>query len=123
MNHIIIKGGLYMEFKEFNEYKKEMDSRFIGATKYIVDKDHDFYLEPNFESQLSYLGERFRDRYPEIISSMMNLVARNKHVIFTADFENPVVVMDGYVYKEVEDFLIPLNIDCGYISRGSDYGD
>jgi hypothetical protein len=112
-----------MEFKEFDNYKKENDSRFIGSTKYTIDKEHDFYLEPNFESQLNYLSERFRDRYSEIIGSMMKLVQKNKHVIFTADFENPVVILDGYVYKEVEDILNPLNIDSGYISRGSDYGD
>ncbi len=112
-----------MEFKEFSRFKKSLDPRFIGSEKFVIDKDHIFYMEPNFESQLFYLEERYKDKFPEIIKSMLKLVKKNKYVIFTADFENPVVSLDGYIYQEVDDILNPLNIDCGYISRGSDYGD
>jgi len=112
-----------MEFSEFKDFKKVEDKHFIGCSLYIIDKDHDFYMEPNFESQLSYLSERFHDRFPEIVKSMMTIVGKNKHVIFTADFESPVVSLEGYIYREVGDILDPLHIDSGYISRGSDYGD
>ena len=57
------------------------------------------------------------------MEELINNVKRNKRVVFTADFENPVVHQEGFVYQEIEDITDKIGLFSGYISRGSDYGD
>jgi hypothetical protein len=54
---------------------------------------------------------------------MLELVKRNKKVVFTGNFENPLTDVDNYIYLEVTDVTDTLQIYAEDKSRGSDYGD
>jgi hypothetical protein len=41
---------------------------------------------------------------------MEEIIKKNKKVIFTADFENPVVYKDDYIYQEIDDVLASLKL-------------
>ncbi|MFA6667262.1 MAG: hypothetical protein WCS51_02775 [Bacilli bacterium] len=112
-----------MEQKEFNQFKKVIDEKYPACEKYLISDGVEFYIEPNFYTQLKFFEERFASHYPEIINELINNVKRNKKVVFTADYEQPVVYEDDFVYQEIEDITNKLKIFSGYKSRGSDYGD
>ena len=67
--------------------------------------------------------DHFADKYPLIIEKMMELVKRNKKVVFTGNFDNPLTEVDNYIYLEITDVTDPLKIFAEDKSRGSDYGD
>ena len=89
-----------MEMKEFEKYKKVVDARYPHINKY----------EPNFYTQLEYAKDHFLDKYEDILEHIENAVKRNKKVIFTADFDNPVVYLDDYIYRELSDIMGELKI-------------
>ena len=96
----------YEEFKDCNEVK---DEEYIYIKKYEY-KDNLFYVEPNFYTQLTYLKTHFKDKYQNIVNEILNTVERNHKVIFTADFLNPVVYKDDYIYREINDILADLHL-------------
>ena len=51
------------------------------------------------------------------------VIKKNHKVIFTADFENPWITREGFIYREIQDITDPLCIFVEDKSRGSDYGD
>lgn len=112
-----------MEQREFKDFKHLENKKYPSCELYQIDEGHLFYIEPNFYSQLKYLEGRFYSRYNEIINEIISTVLKNKKVVFTADFEEPVVNEDDFIYQEIEDITNKLNIFVGYVSRGSDYGD
>ena len=112
-----------MEQIEFKKFKKVEDIKHGLYEKYELDDGSSFFVEPHFYSQLKYLEDTFSDEFPKIMEELENNVKRNKKVIFTADYENPVVHEDGYIYQEIEDITNKIKLFSGYISRGSDYED
>ena len=111
------------DYEEFKDLRKEEDKNNPFSALYLLESGESFYLEPVFYTQLM----RFKDHYPEkyhlIINKMMELVKRNKKVVFTGNFENPLTEIDNYIYLEVTDVTDALQIYAEDKSRGSDYGD
>ena len=54
---------------------------------------------------------------------MERLVKQSKKVIFTHDYEFPLIKRDDFIYLEITDVTDPLQIYVEDKSRGSDYGD
>ena len=94
-----------MEMHEFDKYKKIVDENYKEVNLYELEDDSRFYIEPNFYTQLQYVKDHFMDKYDEIVSKIIEITKRNKRMIFTADFENPVVYKEGYYYRELSDVL------------------
>lgn len=94
-----------MEMIEFDKYKKIIDPEYKNINLYELDDGSMFYIEPNFYTQLSYIKDHFFDKYDEVIDKIIEITKRNKKMIFTADFENPVVYKDGFYYREIGDIL------------------
>ena len=59
----------------------------------------------------------------EIMEEIDKTIKSKHKVIFTADFENPWITREGYIYREIFDITDPLLIFVEDKSRGSDYGD
>jgi hypothetical protein len=108
--------------EEFKQFKKIKESNSLYE-EYELEDGSKFYIEPNFYSQLKFLENTYVDDFPNVMAELINNVKRNKKVIFTADFENPVVHEEGFIYQEIEDITDKIKLFSGYISRGSDYGD
>ncbi len=110
-----------MEMVEFDKYKKVMDERYPNINKYELDDGSSFFIEPNYYTQLQYAKDHFLDRYNEIIEEMIRVVKRNKKIIFTADFEAPVVYLDDYYYREIDDILGALKLS--FDNKGNPHSD
>ena len=54
---------------------------------------------------------------------MEELVKKNKKIVFTGNFENPLTEIDNYIFLEITDVTDHLKIFAEDKSRGSDYGD
>ena len=93
-------------FSMCNELK---DSFYKYVKKYEY-QEAMFYIEPNFYTQLINLKVHYEDRFQEIIKTILNIAVRNKRVIFTADYNNPVVYKDKYIYRELDDVLGELKL-------------
>ena len=111
------------EYPEFKHLKKEIDQDNPFSSLYYLESGESFYLEPVFYTQLMGFKDHFADKYPLIIEKMMELVKRNKKVVFTGNYENPLTEIDNYIYLEITDVTDPLQIFAEDKSRGSDYGD
>lgn len=98
-----------MEYKEFNNLNKFKDNEYPYINAYTIDGSI-FYVEPNFYTQLIYFKEYFKDRYNEIIESILSTAKDNKKVIFTGDFLNPVVHKDDFIYREIDDVLAKIKL-------------
>lgn len=112
-----------MKIEEFKNLKEVIDSENPFIPHYVLDDGSDFYMEPIFYTQLQGFKERHKDRYDEIIASLLERVRRNKKVIFIGDFETNTFEKDGYIILEITDITDPLKIFVEDKSRGSDYGD
>lgn len=94
-----------MEMHEFDKFKKVVDENYKDINLYELEDGSRFYIEPNFYTQLQYVKDHFMDHYDEIVNKIIEIAKRNKRMIFTADFENPVVYKDDYFYREIGDVL------------------
>lgn len=94
-----------MNYEEFKDCKEGFDSLNPNAKLFIIDYNKSFYIEPNFYTQLLYVKDHFKNQFNDIINSIFDIVKRNNNVIFTGDFENPVVYKDGFIYREISDVL------------------
>lgn len=112
-----------MRYVEFEHIKVIEDKNNPFCTLYEYEDGSRFYIEPQFYTMLKGFEERHRERFPEILQRMEEVVHRNKKVIFTADFENPQTEADDYIILEIFDITNPLQIFVEDKSRGSDYGD
>ena len=112
-----------MKYVEWNdlEIKKDKDNPLMDM--YCFNDGSTFFIEPAFYTQLTFLKNIHEDRYHEIIEEMNRVVKKNKHVIFTHDYEHPFVIKDDYILLEITDITDPLQIYVEDKSRGSDYGD
>ena len=111
------------DYEEFKDLRKEEDKNNPFSVLYFLESGESFYLEPVFYTQLMGFKDHYPEKYHLIINKMMELVKRNKKVVFTGNFENPLTEIDNYIYLEVTDVTDTLQIYAEDKSRGSDYGD
>ena len=112
-----------MMYEDFKDYKLEKDPSNPFTPHFIIDDEHDFYVEPVVFTQLNGFKERHPDKYHLIIKTMVDKVMKLKKVIYVGDFENYFTEKEGYVYSELIDITDSLQIFVEDKSRGSDYGD
>ena len=113
-----------MIYKEFENYKLVKDPNNPFCNHYVLDSGESFYVEPVFYTQLKGFKERHTEEaYQQIIDRMIEVVKRNKKVVFVGNFEYPQTEVEGYIFLEITDITDPLNIYVEDKSRGSDYGD
>ena len=110
----------YPEFAHLNK-KEDLCNPFCALYEY--DSGESFYLEPVFYTQLMGFKDHFPEKYHLIIEKMEELVKKNKKIVFTGNFENPLTDVDNYIYLEITDVTDALQIFAEDKSRGSDYGD
>ena len=99
-----------MEMNEFKKYKEIKDEAYPHVNKYELDSGEVFFVEGNYYTQLIYVKDHFLEKFDNILNKMEEIVRKNKKVIFTADFENPVVYKDDYIYQEIDDVLASLKL-------------
>jgi len=114
-----------MIYEEFKDYQMVLDPKNPFCNHYVLDKGESFYIEPVFYTQLHGFKDRHTDDlYQSIINHMIEIVRKNKKVVFVGNFENPQTeVDDDYIFLEITDVTDPLKIFVEDKSRGSDYGD
>ena len=113
------------KYEEFKQYKIIEDKNNPYCTLYELEDGSRFYLEPAFYTQMEGFKEKWRSEYPRIIERMIEVVKKNRKVVFTAEYEYPQTEPqdDEYIYLEIFDITNPLKIYVEDKSRGSDYGD
>ena len=94
-----------MEMNYFKNYKRIEDPKYPHINEYELEDGSRFFIEPNFYTQLRYAEDYFYDDFNKILEEIINITKKNKAVIFTADFENPVVFKDDFIYQEISDVL------------------
>lgn len=99
-----------MEMVEFKDLKEIKDEKYPFINCYELSEEERFFVEPNFYTQLTYIKEHFLDKYSAIIEEILSTVKRNKKVIFTGNFEDPVVHYDDFIYRELEDVLAAVGL-------------
>lgn len=112
-----------MDYVEFNKYKPFVDEQNPLVHAYLDEEGNSFYVEPGFYNGLIGFKEKREEDFGRIMESLDDVVKTNHKVIFTADFENPWISREGYIYREIFDITDPLGIFVEDKSRGSDYGD
>ena len=112
-----------MEYPEFESYKPLVDPENHLVHFYEDGEGNRFYVEPGFYDGLIGFKEKREERFPELMAAIDEAIKKNHRVVFTADFENPWVNREGYIYREIFDLTDPLQIFVEDKSRGSDYGD
>ncbi len=95
-----------MEYKFFKELERNKDEFLDKYSCSYIYKDSVFYIEPNFYTQLLYLENEFKgETFDKILNSILDISLRNKRVIFTGNFEDPLIVKDGFIYRDINDLL------------------
>lgn len=112
-----------MEYVEFNKYQKLEDPKNKLVHAYQDEEGNVFYIEPGFYDGMKGFEEKRAERFAEILAAIDETVKKYHKVIFTADFENPWIEREGFIYREIHDITDPLRIFVEDKSRGSDYGD
>lgn len=111
------------EYEEFKHLKMLEDKNNPFCTLYEYESGESFYLEPVFYTQLMGFKDYYPDQYHLIIEKMEELVKKNKKIVFTGNFDNPLTAVDNYIFLEITDVTDSLQIYAEDKSRGSDYGD
>lgn len=112
-----------MLYPEFSQYKPLAEHETRLCNSYIDKGGNLFYVEPGFYTGLMGYKEKAPDSYSQILSKMDEIIKKNHRVIFTADYENPFINKDGFIYVEIEDITNALKCTWVDDSRPSDYGD
>ena len=113
-----------MKYEEFKNIKQGRDLNNPFCNFYVINEEESFYVEPAFYTQLQGFKDRHTEEdYQRIINRMIELVHRNKKVVFVGNFEYPQTEVEGYIFLEITDVTDPLKIFVEDKSRGSDYGD
>ena len=110
----------YIEFKHLIK-KEDPNNPFCAL--YYLESGESFYIEPVFYTQLMGFKDYHKEQYHLIIDKMIELVKKNKKIVFTGNFEHPLTEIDNYIYLEITYVTDPLKIFAEDKSRGSDYGD
>ena len=114
-----------MKYPEFDCYRQEVDKDNPFSNLYFLETGECFYIEPVFYTQM----QGFKDRHPiedyqRIVDRMIEIVKKNKKVVFVGNFEYPQTeVGEEYIFLEITDVTDPLQLFVEDKSRGSDYGD
>ena len=111
------------DYEEFKHLKRLEDKNNPFCALYEYESGESFYLEPVFYTQLMGFKDHYPEQYHLIIEKMEELVKKNKKIVFTGNFENPLTDVDNYIYLEITDVTDLLQIYAEDKSRGSDYGD
>ena len=111
------------DYEEWKHLKKSSDPNNPFCAIYSYPDGETFYLEPVFYTQLMGFKDHYPDKYHLIIAKMEELVKKNKKIVFTGNFDNPLTEVDNFIYLEITDVTDPLQIFAEDKSRGSDYGD
>ena len=113
-----------MIYPEFSEFRQEVDKENPFSNLYYLDSGECFYVEPVFYTHLRGFKDLREKEFPRIIERMIEVVKKNKKVIFTGNFECPqTLTSDDFIILEINDITDPLQIFVEDKSRGSDYGD
>ena len=113
-----------MIYPEFSEFRQEVDKENPFSNLYYLDSGECFYVEPVFYTHLRGFKDLRENDFPRIIERMIEVVKKNKKVIFTGNFECPqTLTSDDFIILEINDITDPLQIFVEDKSRGSDYGD
>ena len=113
-----------MIYEEFSKYKLVKDRNNPFCNHYVLDGGEEFYIEPAFYTQLNGFKDRHPiEEYQRIINRMIEVVLKNKKVVFVGNFEYPQTEVEGFIFLEITDITDPLQIFVEDKSRGSDYGD
>lgn len=111
------------DYVEFQNLRREVDPNNPFCALYYLESGESFYLEPVFYTQLMGFKDHFPEKYHLIIEKMLELVKKNKKIVFTGNFEHPLTEIDNFIFLEITDVTDPLQIFAEDKSRGSDYGD
>ena len=111
------------DYVEFQDLRKEVDPNNPFCALFFLESGESFYLEPVFYTQLMGFKDHFPEKYHLIIERMIELVKKNKKIVFTGNFDHPLTEIDNYIYLEITDVTDALQIYAEDKSRGSDYGD
>ena len=114
-----------MKINDFDKYKIEKDAHNPFCDLYQLEGGELFYIEPTFHTQLMGFYDQHKKEFPRIIARMLEIVRKNKKVVFVGNFEFPQTELDDqeFIYLEITDITDPLKIYAEDKSRGSDYGD
>ena len=113
-----------MIYEEFKDYKQVVDKENPFSNLYYLDSGECFYIEPVFYTHLRGFKDLREKEFPLIIDRMIEVVKKNKKVIFTGNYECPqTLTTDDFIILEINDITDPLQIFVEDKSRGSDYGD
>ena len=110
-------------YPEFSHLKILEDKNNPFSALFFYESGECFYLEPVFYTQLMGFKDHYPEKYHLIIAKMEELVKKNKKIVFTGNFDNPLTEIDNFIYLEITDVTDPLQIFAEDKSRGSDYGD
>ncbi len=97
-----------LKFDEFDSKYKSYnnESRYKGVVpSYILEDGSIFYIEPNFYTQLINLKLHYFEEFSKILDSIEEIVRKNKKVIFTGNYDQPLVNIDGFIYRDIGDIL------------------
>ena len=111
------------DYIEWQNLRKEVDPKNAFCALDFYETGESFYIEPVFYTQLMGFKDHHPDKYHLIINKMEELVKKNKKIVFTGNFENPLTEIDNYIFLEITDVTNSLQIFVEDKSRGSDYGD
>ncbi len=120
---MVIEFNRIMDYTEFSSYSPYVDPLNQLVHAYTDEEGNLFYVEPGFYDGLLGFKEKRPEAFESIMKELDKTVKKNKKVIFTADFENPWIDREGFIYREISDITDPLLIFVEDKSRGSDYGD
>ena len=112
-----------MRYPEFDFYQEIQDPINHLVHCYQDEEGNAFFVEPGFYDGLLGFKEKRAERFDDLMNALDATVKKEHRVIFTADFENPWITREGYIYREIFDLTDPLKIFVEDKSRGSDYGD
>lgn len=115
-----------MEFIELDKkYKRNKEDKLDNIAPSYLLEDSIFYVEPNFYTQLVYLKVTYVDKFEKIVDSLGEIAERNKKVIFTGNFDFPLIKdKEDFIYRDIDDVLAfnKLTIDIK-INPESDWKD
>jgi hypothetical protein len=112
-----------MLYPEFGQYKSYVDKANPLVNGYQTPEGHIFFIEAPFYEALSGYRDNRPEDFDKIMKAIQVVIHNNPKVIFTGNFESPVLDKKDYIYREIDDITDPLHIFWENKSRGSDYGD